>query len=415
MLRPVVLAAVLLLGLGSAAGAADDPPALDVPAVVAALPDHQVVRAPGATAVLDERAVRARMDASTRLVLAPPRALGAAADDHAQVYGPLSDAADARDLHLVLVRGTEVQLVGEGTVVPDDLPVARALLGQHDVTDQVLYALDTIRDPRFEEHDDESVHPLSTVPAPAALVRQVGDGLAASRTWIAPGVDERRRLQPGPGVRVAVLPLLPRGAPWPDLVSPLSARFPGELVVVARGQWIDAAGPRQADADLARDQVLGLYLSPLTERAAPSQNVVRLFLDRYRLLGDGVAFGRPRVRPVGVRELFGRWAPRTALAVAVVVGGGALLYAAGLRRRRDRQQARAYREGLAAVLAQVAAVDLAVLSSHRGDPRAGDAAVRQSTARDLLVQAQRDLDPALLAAAGQEAAAASRLLTGASG
>ncbi|MCW2776436.1 MAG: hypothetical protein JWN17_161 [Frankiales bacterium] len=414
MLRLAALAAVLLLLTGAeASGAADDPPALDVPAVAAALRTQPLVRTPGATAVLDERAVRSHLTPSARIVLAPPRPLSAKGDDYAEVYAPLSDAADEAHLDLVLVRGTKVQLVGQGTAVPDDLPGARALLGQHDVTEQVVYALDTIRDPHLEDSDDESLRPLRTVAAPAALVRQVVDGLTAHPTWVAPGVPEPVTLRPGPAVRVAVLPLLPRGAPWPDVATPVSARFPGELVVVARGQWVDAAGPRQADADLARDQVLGLYLSPLTERAAPTQNVVRLFLDRYELLGSGVAFGRPRVRPVGVRELFARWAPPVALALAVVVGGGALLRGVAQRRRREREQTRAYREGVADVLARVAALDVALLSSGRPESALAEAAVEQQTARDLLLQAQRDEDPALLDAARDAAEAVDRLLHGA--
>ncbi len=405
----------LLLPVAAPVRAAEQPPAApDVPAIVQALPGTPVVRAPGSIAGFDEAAVRRVTPDDVRIVLVPPRPLSADGDD--DVYSLLSAAARERSLRLLLVRGTQVQVVGRGTVVPTDLPGARDQLGRHDVTEELLFGLRSLDDPRAG--DDGVRRPLTTVPAPAALVRQVGDGLAADRTWVAPGVDEElagaRPLAdrvPGLGVRVAVLAPLPGGRGWPDLLTPLASRFPGELVVVVRGSWLEATGPQQADADLVRDQVLGLYQGLLSESAVPAANLVGQYLDRYQVVRSGVAYGRPQVQPVTVRDLFGRWAPRVALAVAILVGACPLLYAVAVRRRRRRARDSAYRQQAGSVLAEVAALSVALVDTPAGT--AGSAAERHAAALALLEQAARTRDPEVLRAAAGAAAEARRLLVAA--
>lgn len=187
---------------------------------------------------------------------------------------------------------------------------------------------------------------------------EVVAGLRADPRWSAPGVPVDLSgstawadLVPGLPVRVAFLPLLARGTPYPDLLPALQAQFPDELVVLVRGAWLEAAGPGQPEITSARNYVLGAYRKQLLERAVASPQVVRLFLERLGELRYGDGFRRPPVAPLTKEQLLERLAPWTVPAFALLLGGGSVLTWVRLRVRRRLAAARAYRHDRADVFA----------------------------------------------------------------
>lgn len=248
-------------------------------------------------------------------------------------------------------------------------------------------------------------------------MNDVVSGLRVDPRWSAPGitVDLSRSkawadLVPGLPVRVAFLPLLPRGTPYPDLLPAVQAQFPRELVVLVRGAWLEAAGPGQVEISSARNYVLGAFRKQLLERAVASPQVVQLFLERLGELRYGDAFRRPPVAPLTEQQLLERLAPWTVLSFALLLGGGSVLTWLRLRVRRRLAAAQAYRHERADVFARLSRLSADVLGVRLGGGLVAGAAERHATALHLFDQAERSREPDVLAAADAAVREAEKLL-----
>jgi hypothetical protein len=288
-----VLAAGAALFLPASPAAAEPEPEFDVDQVIAQLRNEQVVRLPGATATLDV----ARVQSNERVLVGPP--IGAAPDAELWVdtLHPVRLWAKDSGVQLTIVRGLWVErgLPGESFTTVDE-PTLRRWLAYQDVTAAVLRT--TFPGPEV-------------VPATTAQL----DGLPVTVVR--------------PGVRLVTLPALAPGDPFVDYASGLARRFPGELVAVAYGHWLEFAGPGADRAEYERDIVYGesfLDRLPVTEQIAG-------VLDRMDQPSEPVArpvFGSPpqETDVVGISRVV------AAIAIVVVAAGWLVaLLAAGLEAR----------------------------------------------------------------------------------
>lgn len=368
--------------------------------VVAAFATDVVVRTPGAPAELDEDALRADLAGSRVRVLLLPylsdEQEDAARDTSRTVEGWAADA----DLTLITVTGVTpaFSLVD---ALPTTLGEAERLLAHQDVTPTLRFAVS-----RASAQDGDAIipepsdTPLGTpVPADADLVATVTAALRTDGVWTDPSLPP---VTPTPAwslvgpdrtLRVAVLPFRTREQPRIDLVTPLAAAFPDDIVMVLTGRWIDIAGP---DPAILRSSVtylyggvsdtVNLYSSPIT----PDQEVNGV-ARRIGLLRTGVTTDQPSPTtqdPQGsVLPVLG-W---VFLGTAAAVGAGVWYE----RRRRavaaerDRRVHRLRRDRLAAELPAVAGEILRLDGLARQDEARDGldrAAERFGVARDVLTR-----------------------------
>lgn len=407
----LLVATALLAGPSAAATEPEPEPAIDVPAVLRALDREQVVRLPGSVAQFDEARVLPELPRSGRIVVVPPFE-GTEGEHYDAVYGPLADAllerrfgGEGEDYDLVLVTGSLVQVFGEGTFQAG-LSEAQRSLAHRDVTEGLRFAARRLA---AREPNDDSEPDLAEVPPDPALVEQVVAGLRASRVWTAPGVRDRRttdaelrELSPDVPVRVAQLPVLDRTEPYPDLLPALAAAFPGELVVLQRGSWLEASADvpeAQREVDSARNYVLGAFGSFLERGDQPPRAVLRLFLERFQEVRYGQAFRRPPVEPVPGSELLRRWAPRVAWATVAVLALLGLRTVRRSRREHRQQQDRARSALTVGLVARLARLSERVAADDLPPAVAADVAERTATARELFEQGRSQADAEVLAAA----------------
>ncbi|GAB2913889.1 hypothetical protein GCM10027047_09800 [Rhodococcus aerolatus] len=425
----VVTVVVVLAGRGSSTDTGTDPfpgvttvdpaaPGTDP--VVALWPRvlaEQVVTAPGAVARFDPAAVLPELG-RTHVLLAPPDP-ATRGDHYDRVIGPLTDLARDADLDVLLVTGLTVHVVrgsgpGLGSPAPSGLAGLQVLLGSSDVTDLLVLGARSVADPDTPGTAD----PVPRTPvADEAEAAPVVAGLRAGRQWTAPGADPPTQ-DPGAavrgvGVRVAYLPPAALGAPQPDLLPALTAAFPGEVVVVARGRWVDVGGPRQAVLTSARDYALGRGEVAFTQWGTPVDQLVGLVLRRVDLLVNADPFQRDPLAPTTTERLLARWVPVVALGLAAVLLAGSGVIAVRRVRRRTRVDAAALR---AAALGELAALDTELLAAlaEPGGPReryaVAAAAERRDTARALW---EASPDPGTSAVVRDAVAAARHALAGA--
>jgi hypothetical protein len=405
-----LLALVPLLLVAPARAA--DPVPFDVAAAAQALHTGQpIYRAPGAIAQLDPAVVLPELGSTGRVLLAPPLAPGAE-DTYVDRLKPLADLARALDLDVLLVTGLDVQVIDGSSIVQSDLGEAREALAHRDVTEPLRFAARIVREPDYVD-DVPALDP--SVPAPAALADQVVAGLRASPRWVAPGVDadlgDGSRLpvlDPPVAVRVAALPVLRRGAPYPDLGPALARAFPGELVITLRGSWIEAVGPDPVRLESARNYLLGVGRAQLFQQAVPAGDLVRLLLQRYADLQSADPFaGRPRTASAAAEEDGGEDVLRKLLFALTVLGaGGALLWFGPPQRRGAPAPGPSFRSQRARVYADLARVAEPVARWRHEDPYVVRAVERHDTAVAWLERADATGDPAALRAAADAVAQA---------
>ncbi|MDN5933193.1 MAG: hypothetical protein L0I24_19360, partial [Pseudonocardia sp.] len=236
MLRPAVLVAALALLVTPVPGtarAAETYPGLDLDAALSALEREPIHRVPAAQARFDQAQVRPLLDPDVRVLVVPYAPLDLPAGErHDLVDGPVGDWAADRDLDVVLVTGTHVRILGEGTVGASDLDGLRRNLAHLDVTSQLRFALTYLRS--GEEIDEPA--PSGAVEDPAerdaALAglresRVVAPGTSAGTAAGEPLVDGPwiDAALPGGRVRIVALPPLDVGAPDRDLPTALTAAY----------------------------------------------------------------------------------------------------------------------------------------------------------------------------------------------
>ncbi|HEX6359318.1 hypothetical protein [Actinophytocola sp.] len=332
----VLAAAVCLLLSGSPATA--QPP--DPQQLIDQLSQNRVVRLPGAVTTVDV----ARVPDDERVLLAPQSGLPPG------LVALLKWAGDT-GVALTVVEGLWIERY-EGTeserpLATADERVLRQVLAYGDVTGVVL---------------GEQASP-ATVPATDAQL----DQLTVS--------------QPRDGVRLARVPM---GPVYVDYAGRLAARFPGELVVVAHGAWLEFAGPGADRAEHARNAAYG----PVLLNRGRSTDVVTAVLDRMTEPPARPVYDLPRPEKV---DLAGSAIVVTLVAAAATVVAMLLvLYLRWALRRRET------REGLREARAR-AYLSIEELGTRLAEDQADvpAAAERYATARALFDQA---LTPEAMAA-----------------
>lgn len=334
-------------------------------------------------------------------------------DDDRTTITALGDWADEHKLKLIVVTGLSVTLLPYTGFSPSGLSGLQAQLAYSDVTDLVALAARNVRDGTTHLDDPQ---PAQAAPE-AAEVATIVAALRANPRYVAPGAgaaipsDELpATVSPGVPYRLALLPALPLGVAIPNLAPAVSQAFPGEVVIVVRGRWIDAAGPGQDQVDSARNYTLGRAAKAFQLWGTAPYLLVRFFLQRLTQLQDGAAFHRPMVRPVLAEELFHRYAEGVFITLAGLLGGGSLLWWGYRLRQSGRSAASALRVERAKTFAELATVGAHLLtvdvaaSLGTADRRLlGDAAERHATARTLLEGADTPGAVRAARAAGAEA------------
>lgn len=410
VLAGVVLAGGFLLGAAAPGWAQDQPPKLDVRRALDQLADQQVYRAPGAVAYFDESRVLPVLGERTRVLVAPYSGRysdgGNYKDGDAhyeQVGKPLDDWATDRRLHLILVEGIRVTVYGEpgAGVGPTTIPELRQVTAYLDVTAAMIFAGRFAAGVDRDEVGDFDYPTTEPVPPTAEQVDDLVPRLQ-SRVYNAPGredpVDPRMATlaeqEYGLNVRIAAFPTPAPGEPIVDYAPELLERFPGEIVLVAHGRWLDIAADDQAKAESARDYAYGRFEYGSFTQGSLMQDRIGTVLERLQFLLADTAYGRPqpqpqpRPQPFDVRRTISDLIPWVLVGAALVLGGAGLYtWRRGQAVRAD-QERRAMRKEQATAMAKIGELAATLLAvDERGDTVDPAAAERHATARALYDQA----------------------------
>jgi hypothetical protein len=407
----MVLVGGFLFGGAAPVWAQEEPPKLDVPHALRMLGDQQVYRAPGAVAQLDEGRVLPTLDDKTRLLIAPYSGAldkgGNYADGEAHdsaVDAPLSDWAKKQKLHLIFVEGIHISLYGDPSagVGPSNIPELRQVTAYLDVSSSVIFAArfaSGVERDRVGDFDYPNAEPV----APS---RERIDDLAArlrdNPVYNSPGLDDPvdprmaqlAQQEYGIRVRIAAFPAPRLGEPIVDFGPELLKRFPGEVIMVSQGRWLDVTADQQAKANSARDYAYGRYEYASFTQGSPMQDRIGTVLKRLQFLLKDTAYGRPqpqpqpKAQPYDVRRTISGFTPWVLVGAALVLGlVGIYTWRRGQAERAGKERRAMLRERAkaAARIGDLGAQLLAV--SERGDDVNPAAAERHSTARDLYDQA----------------------------
>lgn len=285
---------------------------------------------------------------------------------------------------------------------PSTIPELRQTTAYLDVSSSVIFAARyaaRIEDDELGNFD----YPNATPQAPTAnQVDDLAGKLNDNPVYNAPGrddpVDTRMaqlaKQDYGLDVRIAALPALKPGDPFVDYVPELLKRFPGEVVMVAQGRWLDVAVADQAKADSARDYAYGKCEYASFTQGSPMEDRVGTVLKRLGFLLKGAAYGRPqpqpqpKAKPYDVRETINGLTPWVLVGAALVLGGAGLYtWRRGQAARADTER-RAMRRERAGAMAKIGELGARLLTvEERGDRVEPAAAERHATARDLYDQA----------------------------
>ena len=406
---------LVALGVALAAAPAAAQPAgrLDVEPIIAALDGgERLVRAPDTVARFDEARVRGELGPQVRVVVLPyvDYELYEDASGESQYYdlvrGPILDWALDREVPVVIVEGVDLSLLNVPSALdhqlPADLGELRTTASTRDVTERllVLSRLGRGMPPKVAE-DVEIVHP-APVPASPELVAEVAATLGAGRIHNAPGrtdliedwVPEHAKEEFDRTVRIAAFPVLEPGQPVVDLITPLSAAFPDDVVLVLHGDWVDIAAPDQDKALAARAFAYGDADLSLFTVGDGGNSLLRQLIDRLALLTAETSWGFPQPAPQPRPAPFDVARTISALAPWVLVGSAVALGGAGALRHRTRARAAAAAEVVAlraegaSAMATIAELGAQVLSMEESGEHADPAAAeRHATARLLYDQA----------------------------
>lgn len=350
----------------------------------AAMAGDVVGRVAGAPARIDEGRVRGWLKGSGKRVLLLPYS----GIETRKAYEKQVETLAGSDQKLIVVEGLDVTVPATGTVVgPSDMAEVAYTLGTGDVTGMLRSAIDG------KSHD--AVPDRHVPAADPATVDAAARGLAARGVYTAPGTAAVGHdggwhdLVPGLTVRLAVLPAAAPGELPPDVATPLGAKFPGDLVVVVQGLWVQLAGP---GADLRRTAVDGYYgedYDQTAEWGPPQANLGLLLAEKYgQLAANRAVVEHPERDPDPLPFVVG-WLPWVFAGTVLVLVAASLVvrWRLAVRRHQRATVARARRGRLAARLTAVAA-DLTRLDGLAREGTARDlvdgAAERYATARDLL-------------------------------
>jgi hypothetical protein len=175
-----------------------------------------------------------------------------------------------------------------------------------------------------------------------------------------------------------------------DYVPALTRLFPGEVVVVAHGRWLDVAGPDQSTVKYARDYAYGAREDALLLGGGQTNTVLTAMLDRLVGLRRGEAFTRPLppprpdLRPQAAVDTIGRMVPWIVTGVGSVMGCVALNGWWGRRSRRRADEQQSMRMASAEAQARISELGARLLDDELPPPIAAE---RHATARTLYDQA----------------------------
>ncbi|WP_344319609.1 hypothetical protein, partial [Actinocatenispora thailandica] len=347
----------------------------------AAVAADRVARLPGAPAVLDEKRIRAALAHRKARVLALPFAGLDSYKAYDKQVGKLAATRPEHAGKLVVVTGLTVRIEPDGgSVTPSTMSEIRQILTTHEMTEMVLTGIDG----KSRNGDGPSRLP----DAPSTLVDTVAAGLSAHRVYTAPGlptVTATARwddIADGPAVRLATLP---PGAP-DNLARQLAARFPGDLIVVVRGQWTDLAGPDPRLQSAAVYGYYGQYFEQTAKWGPPAANIGLLVAEYYGKARANAAVVEHPDRAADPLPIVLTWLPWIfAAAVGVLLAGTLAVRWRLVARRRDRRRAEtARRAGLQARVAGTGARLVQLSRYVDGDDLLARAAERYRTARDLV-------------------------------
>ncbi|EHR49166.1 hypothetical protein SacmaDRAFT_0873 [Saccharomonospora marina XMU15] len=418
----VLLATVFtLLGIspmpaGRAAAEEPLPPKLDVAAALRAFETQQIYRAPGAVAYFDTELIRRELTPDIRVLIAPftgPMGEGgnyASHDEHFdQVYDQLMRWSERTGNKWVRVEGLHVSSSEGVAASPSDLAELRRVTARYDVTDLLWLVIRHAKG--VQTASGSPNRPAApVVPATPRQLTELERQLREEPVYNAPGRDdpvelsvERIRERTGLRVRVAALPVADPNGPMAHYARPLARRFPGEVVLVAHGGWLEVAGAHHDELVSARDYAYGRYEGGSFEQGITMTDRIGTVLLRADQLLTEHPFGRPPPRTS--RQLIGALAPWLVGGSAVVIGGTALLRTLLRRARRARADREALREAGAEAFAEIAELGRRLLDGDGG--RDAAAAERHATATTLFEQAHT---PAAMAEVRDIAAQGQRLL-----
>lgn len=345
-----------------------------------ALAHDRIARLPGAPAKLDERRIRAALAHHHRRVLALPFSGIDGRKPYDRQVRRLVDAERGRGT-LVIVAGLTVRVEPDGgEVTPSTMAEMRQILSTRDLTTMVLTGIDG----KSRNGDGPPVPPA----APDREVDTVAAGLRARHVYTAPGLPRPTGtaraddLAGGTPVRLATLP----AGTADDLADRLARRFPGDLIVVVRGQWTDLAGPAPTLRSAAVDGYYAQYFDQTALWGPPPATIGLLVAESYgkaRANADVVLHPDRAADPLPIVLTWLPWI-FAATVGALLAATLAVRWRLRARRRARRRAEASRRSGLAARLAGTAA-RLTDLSRYPdGDDLLARAGERYRTARDLL-------------------------------
>ncbi|ASR34242.1 hypothetical protein BAY61_03700 [Prauserella marina] len=371
------------------------PPKLDVPSALAALEDEQIYRAPGAVAYLDEELIRAELGPDMRILIGPFTGpvgeTGNYVDDserRAQTYIPLREWSEDTGRVLIRVEGLLASSSKGVTATPSDLDELRGHTAAHDVTDAVLTLIRHAKDLPTDSTD----YPVRQVVAPTERqVSELAEILRRTPVYNAPGREDPIALprdlieeRTGFTVRAAALPVLAPGEPVVDYAPALAEEFPGEVVLVAHGGWLDVAGPENVALTSARNYAFGRFQQGSFRQGSPMQDRIGTILVRADELLTEHPFGRPQ--PKTLQELISEVAPWVLGGSALVVAGIPLARMTARRVEKARAERAEFAERRAETFAELAALGEDLLAEDDQRDTSG-AAERHATATTLFEQA----------------------------
>ena len=301
-------------------------------------------------------------------------------DDHLkQVYRPLQDWAARRKVQLVTVEGLYT------SYGPSTLTELREQAAYMDITGPVLAAVRKAKGvPIGETYPAYQVRPPT-----AAQLADLAGKLRQNPIYNAPGRQDQFTLstksiqeKTGLTVRVAALPPLRPGEPFVDYAPALAREFPDDIVLVAQGYWMEAAGKDQERVTSARNYASGRYEIGTFEQGGTVNGRVASIVLRVDELSHHKPFGRPQPQTYDPQTTITRYTPWAWGGSAVVLGGGALAGFGVRRRRRQRAEQAAPHKAKAEAYAKISELGTALL-----DKQTPAAAERYSTARDMFEQA----------------------------
>ncbi|MET0863034.1 MAG: hypothetical protein ABWZ98_01740 [Nakamurella sp.] len=379
------------------------PPGWTAEQAIAALTAGPVAQLMGSPAVFDAAALTTAIGSSNVKILAVPFARPVKLTD-SDMDDATSDELDKvrswsyeQDADLITVVGLKINLSGLYEQWPDSVPDLQRVMVRSDLTQSLLFSIAFEQSGRDAADAAEQEGVLETEqPADPADTETIATELAADNYYAAPGVDAPATAFPGwqevgPDrlVRVALLPGPAAGQPLVDELTPLAARFPDDIVVVASGRWVQMAGPDQQLLDSAVLYGYGAFYNRVVQNDLPAANLSLGMLRRVGALRTGAVTDQQGPATTDPVSGVSRALPWLFLGTAVIVVAGLLL----IRRRRVTRTADVAREDRRArsrTTAQLAMVSGQILDldglAGQGEAREllTRATERYGTARDLL-------------------------------